>query len=194
MALYPNSRARERVLQRTSIFTMLAFAIVGCQVGTDQNGRTVMSTPTLGRALGSSQQRSGAPAMPVAMGGTVQEQRTVAGRTVRIISSGNGHVIAVDGRVLANDTEDDRVVIQGVYQGGGRAYMLISEQSGGTACPSMYQVLDLSGSIPIVSPQFGNCSDLPRTSVVDRALSVSVPAFRAAPAKVFMFREGHLRS
>ena len=97
----------------------------------------------------------------------------------------------VDGRVLANDVDDDRVVIQSVHQGSGRTYALIGEQSGGNACPSMYQAVDLSGT-PVISPQLGNCSDLPRISVVGGALRVFVPAFRAAPAATYTFRDGRL--
>jgi len=122
----------------------------------------------------------------------VQEQKVVAGRTVQIVSTGRGHAIVVDGRVLANDADDDRVIIQGVYQGGGRTYVLIEEQSGGTACPSLYQAVDLSASAAAVSPQIGNCSDLPRVSVLGGALRVSVPAFRAAPAKAFTFKDGRV--
>ena len=108
------------------------------------------------------------------------------------MARGNGHQVVVDGRVLANDTEDDRVLIQDAYKGSGRTYVLIAEQSGGNACPSLYQAIDLSGGAPIASPQFGNCSDVPRVGVVGGALRVSVPAFRAAPAATYVFRDGRL--
>lgn len=124
--------------------------------------------------------------------GTVQDQRVINGHTVQIMAQGNGHQIVVDGRVLANDTEDDRVLIQGVYKGGGRTYVLVAEQSGGNACPSLYQAIDLNGGTPVASPRFGNCSDVPRISVVGGALRVSVPAFRAAPAATYVFRDGSL--
>ena len=172
------------------------------QVHTDPYGRIVISTPTLGQALGFAPQRGVQPIVaqsvpvPQTLGlrwaASEQDHRVVAGHTVQITAQGNGHQVVVDGRVLANDTEDDRVVIQSVHQGGGRTYVLIGEQSGGTACPSMYQAVDLSG-IPVISPQFGSCSDLPRVSVVGGALRVSVPAFRAAPAATYMFRDGHLQ-
>ncbi len=58
------------------------------------------------------------------------------------MAQGNGHQIVADGRVLANDADDDRVLIQDVYRGGGRIYVLIAEQSGGNACPSLYQAID----------------------------------------------------
>ena len=129
---------------------------------------------------------------PAAATGTVQDQHVIEGHTVQIMAQGNGHQVVVDDRVLANDTEDDRVLIQDVYRGGGRTYVLIAEQSGGNACPSFYQAVDLSGGTPVASPRFGNCSDVPRVGVVGGALRVSVPAFRAAPAATYVFRDGRL--
>lgn len=136
--------------------------------------------------------RSGLPYNRVASTGSAQEQRVVAGHTVQVVMVGNGHAIMVDGRVLVTDTEDDRVAIQGVYRGGGRTYVLFAELSGGTACPSLYQAVDLSGSVPLASSQIGNCSDLPRVSITGGALRLSVPQFRAAPAKTFVFKDGRM--
>ena len=120
------------------------------------------------------------------------DQRVVHGHRVAIVPVSGGHQIVVDGRVLATDTEDDRVMVKGVYEGGGRAYVLVEEQSGGIACPSRFQAVDVSGAVPSISPQFGNCSDAPRASVVDGALVVAVPAFRAAPATRVSFKGGRL--
>ena len=176
----------------------------GCQVRTDPYGRTVLSTPTLGRALGFASQDVGQPQTPAgfrrarplsitptAATDAVQDQRTVGPHTMQIMAAQGGHQVVVDGRVVATDVQDDRVLIQGVHQGGGRTYVLIAEQSG-TACPSLYQVVDLSGSAPVASPRFGNCSDVPRVDVVGGALRVSVPAFRAAPAATYTFHDGRL--
>ena len=129
---------------------------------------------------------------PAAATGTVPNQRVIEGHTVRIMAQGNGHQVVVDGRVLATDADDDRVLIQDVYRGGGMTYVLIAEQSGGNACPSLYQAIDLSRGTPVASPRFGNCSDVPKAAVVGGALRVSVPAFRAAPAATYVFRDGRL--
>jgi hypothetical protein len=88
------------------------------------------------------------------------------------------HVVLVDGRPVVHDTGDAFVTIPGVYEGGGRAYALISEATGGNACASLYQAIDLSGPVPAVSPRFGNCNDLPHVSVVAGALRVWFPPFR----------------
>lgn len=165
--------------------------LAGCQARTDASGRTVLTTPTLGQVLGV----TSAPGMQptsIAASGSVRDQRVIADHTIQVVASRNGHQIVVDGRVLVVNTEDDRLIIQGAHQGGGRTYVVVEEQSGGNACPSQYQVIDLSGSAPIVPPKIGNCSDIPKIAVVGGALRVSVPAFRAAPAAIYAFRDGRL--
>lgn len=175
--------------------TLPVLLLGACQVATDPHGRTVVSTPTLGQVLGVAPRPAaysrGPYATPTAAGAE-RDRRMVAGRTVEVVAAGTAHRIVVDGQVLATDADDDRVAIQGVYQGGGRTYVLLEEQSGGNACPSMYQAIDLGGGAPTISPQFGNCSDLPRASVGNGALRISVPAFRAAPAVSYAFRAGRL--
>ncbi len=111
---------------------------------------------------------------------------------MQVVAAQGGHQILVDGRVLATDRDDDRVVIQSTHEGGGRTYVLIEEQSGGNACPALYQAIDLSGGAPLASPQFGNCSDVPKVGVVAGALRMAVPEFRTAPAATYVFRDGHL--
>lgn len=171
-----------------------ACLLVGCQAHTDALGRTVVSSPTLRQVLEiTSQSQPGfSYATSVAAAGTVQDQRVVAGRTVQVVAAQGSHQVLVDGRVLATDRDDDRVVIRSTHEGNGRTYVLIEEQSGGNACPSMFQAVDLSGGALMISPRFGNCSDVPQVSVSNGALRVSVPAFRAAPAATFVFRNGRL--
>lgn len=156
----------------------------------------MISTPSLGQALGLAPQPGIQPrplyVTPAVTTRVVQDQRTVRGHTVQVVAVQGGHQILVDGLVLAVDRDDDRVVIRSTHEGGGRTYVLIEEQSGGNACPALYQAIDLSGGAPLVSPQFGNCSDVPTVGVVAGALRMAVPAFRAAPATVYRFRDGHL--
>ena len=206
----PRAGARDSKHGRTRPYgpALLLFATLlatGCQIRTDPYGRTVLSTPTLGRALGLGSQDVDQPQTPAglrrarllsitpaAATGAVQDQRVVGGHTVQIVAAQDGHQVVVDGRVVVIDVQDDRVLIQGVHQDGGRTYVLIAEQSGGNACPSLYQAVDLSGRAPVVSPRFGNCSDVPSVNVVGGALRMSVPAFRAEPAATYAFRDGHL--
>lgn len=185
-----------RVARRCRAAAVLSTVfLTGCQAQTDASGRTVLATPTLGQILGVNSvprmQPGAAYTTPMASG-VLQDQRIVGGRTVQVVKAGTTHHIVVDGRILASDSEDDRVLIQGVHQGEGRTYVLIAEQSGGNACPSLYQAIDLSGDAAVISPQFGNCSDLPRITISGGALRVSVPAFRAARPATYLFRDGRL--
>lgn len=102
--------------------TLLA---AGCQVNTDPCGRMIVSTPTPGQALGLALQHGVQPDAPRIMKvpqtpglrsrKAAQDQRVAAGHTVQIVAAAGGHQVVVDGRVLATDTEDDRVMIEGVY-------------------------------------------------------------------------------
>lgn len=177
-------RDRFSAVMRTAAAIAVGPILAGCQASLDPRGRTTYKSGSAS---------FGASVVPVQATGPIQNQRVVHGHTVQVASSGSGFQIVVDGRVLATDNQDDRVVIRSVHEGGGRAYVLVEEQSGGTACPSMFQAVDLSAATPAVSPQFGNCSDLPRVSVVNGTLRLAVPAFRAASAKVYLFKGGRLR-
>ncbi len=178
---------------RPALLLSATLLAAGCQVNTDPYGRMNVSTLALGLGLAPQHGvQPGAPQIVRVAAGAAQDQRVAAGHTVQVIAAAGGHQVVVDGRVLATDTEDDRVIIEGVHQGGGRTYVLIAEQSGGNACPSLYQVVDLSGAVPAISPRIGNCSDIPRVSVIGGALRVAVPAFRAAPPATYVFRDGRL--
>ena len=194
-------KALARLRAPAIVFSVCLLA--GCQTRTDALGRTVISSPTLGRLLqmpafakGIASQAGSQPsplhAIPVAAAEAVQDQRVVAGRTVQVVAAQGGHQVLVDGRVLATDRDDDRVKLRSTHEGNGRTYVLIEEQSGGNDCPSMFQAIDLSGGAAMISPRFGNCSDVPQVSVGGGALRVSVPAFHAAPATTFVFRDGRL--
>lgn len=187
--------ALRRMRVRTLFPTLPVLLLGACQVATDPHGRTMVSTPTVSQVLGVTPRPAAYSRVPhptPVAAGAEWDRRVVAGRTVEVVAAGTAHRIVVDGQVLATDADDDRVAIQGVHQGAGRTYVLLEEQSGGSACPSMYQAVDLGGVAPTISPQFGNCSDLPQASVSNGALRISVPAFRAAPTASYAFRDGRL--
>ncbi len=85
----------------------------------------IVSTPTPGQALGLALQHGVQPGAPRIMKvpqtigllwtKVAQDQRVAAGHTVQIVAASGGHQVVVNGRVLATDTEDDRVMIEGVY-------------------------------------------------------------------------------
>ena len=82
---------------------------------------------------------------------------------------------------------------QGVYGDTTRLYILSEEGTGGTACPALYRVIDLSGQQPMLTPQFGSCSDLVAVTLVGAELQVRTPAFQTGP-EVVLIKHGKLRS
>ena len=107
---------------------------------------------------------------------------------------GSAHVVSVDDRTLIRDAQDDHVIIRSVHEGKGRVYVLVEEQSGGNACPSMYQVIDLSSGGAVASPQIGNCSETPQVSIANGGLRIALPAYRAARSKTYLIKDGRVRS
>jgi hypothetical protein len=117
---------------------------------------------------------------------------TVNGRAVSVAQANGRFQVSVDGAVVIDDKDDQGVTIQGAYEGGGRAYALIAEASGGNACAAQFQAIDVSGDKPLVSPVFGTCSDLPDVSVADGALRVSMKRTDGLASDVFVYSGGKL--
>jgi hypothetical protein len=79
------------------------------------------------------------------------------------------------------------------YSGGGRTYLLLEQQTGGNACESQFQALDMTDIPPTTSPQFGNCATNPKVSVINGTLYVISQAYRSragvnVPAEHITFR------
>ena len=183
------------------VLPALLLTLCACQVTTDPYGRTVMSTPTLEQVLdGAAQQPSGPQRWahaydPIPAPPPFGDRRTVRGHVVQIMQAGlTDHAVLVDGRLVVHDATSEFVTIQGVYEGGGRAYALIAESAGGNACAATYQAVDLSGPAPAVSPRFGNCNDAPRVRVVSGALRVSFPPFKIGGPETDVYKDGRLRT
>jgi len=131
-----------------------------------------------------------APAAPASAGERVAT-KTANGHTVELLRLGDGNFAArVDGRLVLTDHGDDLVSLGDTYRGDGRTYLLVGEASGGTACPSLYQVIDLTERIPKVSPRFGNCSDLPRAAVRAGVLQLVFPQSGSAAPRSETFGPG----
>jgi hypothetical protein len=116
----------------------------------------------------------------------------VNGHAVAVATEPGRFQVTVDRKTVIDDKDDAGVVIQGAYEGGGRAYVLISEASGGNACAAQFQAIDVSGATPLVSPVFGTCSDLPDVSVDGGALHVSMKRTDGLAADVFVYADGKL--
>ena len=98
------------------------------------------------------------------------------GHIVQIVGKGLVHAVSVDGRFIYNDTTDAFLAVRGIYESEGQVYALISEASGGVACPSLYRAIDLNGLTPTPTKPFGTCSDIPSVVAVGGKLVVGMPA------------------
>jgi hypothetical protein len=106
----------------------------------------------------------------------VQWFQNINGKTVELTKTSKHNEIS-HFEVLINKTvvysDDDMLVnVEGVYAGAGHTYLLLEKQTGGNACGSDFQALDLTPARPAISPRFGNCSSHPKVSVVNGTLRV----------------------
>ncbi len=107
----------------------------------------------------------------------IPQQQVMAknGHTVRIDAvSALAHNVYLDNRLMYHDTTDMMVFPGGSYSIGGTTYFLISDESGGMACPSSYRVI-IAGARDVVTSSFGTCSDTPSVSASGSKLLVTLP-------------------
>lgn len=104
-----------------------------------------------------------------------QQVTTKGGHTVRIVAlSMVLHDVYLGNRLMYRDDGDSMVLPAGSYSIAGTTYFLISDESGGTACPSMYRVV-IAGARNIVTRTFGTCSDVPNVAASGSELLVTLP-------------------
>ena len=95
--------------------------------------------------------------------------------------------ILVSGVPVLQDKSDLVVSIGKDVRNASARYLVLVEDSGGTACPAMLQVVDLSGATPKISEQFGTCSDIPAVSLDGATLTVTLPDMTDRNRTAFIF-------
>lgn len=69
-----------------------------------------------------------------------------------------------------------------VLRGVDRDYVVVTKYSGGIACPVVVIIVELSKSRPpVISEEFGSCSDLIKAKVVRGRLLVEMPTYTPHP-------------
>jgi hypothetical protein len=107
---------------------------------------------------------------------------------IQVAGDLNGpHRILVDGALVHTEEGAFSVHVKRTILTAGLRFVLLEINSGGTACPVMYRTLDLSGSRPTISSQFGTCSDLPRTEVRAGTFRVVLPRTNGRGNQTFIF-------
>ena len=65
-------------------------------------------------------------------------------------------------RVLADSAMLKVSIHAAMEAADGRSLVVLEMTPGGTACGAMYRVVELRfGKPPLITPEFGNCNDLP---------------------------------
>ncbi|MXN67476.1 hypothetical protein GR183_21425 [Stappia sp. GBMRC 2046] len=78
-----------------------------------------------------------------------------------------------------------------VYESVGVA--IIGFSSGGSGCPAIYRIVDLTFGSPILSQQFGSCSDTPIFQIVEGKIQIDFPAFGEVPAERWVYSDSKLK-
>lgn len=86
--------------------------------------------------------------------------------------------VRVGDTVLFRDSVSQTVGVHTFTEASGRSLVLLHLFSGGTGCPAMYRIVELAGDRePAVTPEFGNCSDIPVVLLDEGRLRVRFPGF-----------------
>ena len=65
--------------------------------------------------------------------------------------------------------------------------ILLMNGSGGTACPALYRLVILAPNYIKQTPEFGNCSDLPKVTIEDNKLKLAFPNFKSAKKSIYLY-------
>jgi len=145
-----------------------------------------------------------ASAAQVAAPRAVREKRsqaevpTIAGslQVCRVDYEDGGHTnqVSLAGRPLFEEAEDESVSIAAAHPEKGPArVVLLQLNTGGSGCPSFYQVVEVKDDGAAVrSPRFGNCSPLARSSYVGAVLRIDIPKIGGAAAQSWSYSDGKL--
>lgn len=86
--------------------------------------------------------------------------------------------VRVGADVVFGDSMSLAVMLHTLTSWSGRRVALLELASGGTACPSMYRIVEFTEEgRPRVSPEFGNCSDIPVVLQDGTRFRVRFPGF-----------------
>lgn len=85
---------------------------------------------------------------------------------------GGGFSLEIDGKEVLRDEMSYTIDLQQTLAPG---IGLLAFSSGGTACPALYRIIDLSGVQPILTEEFGNCSDIPNVTLGNRGVQLVFP-------------------
>jgi hypothetical protein len=121
-----------------------------------------------------------------------QKKVMVNGKLLEIYS-GSPPILVLGNKVILRPPEITAYLnVEGIYDGDERTFVLVSEGTGGTACPGDFAIVEMRGATATVSDTFGTCSDVAKAEVKGDALIVTIPKFDGTGEDVTIFRGGQL--
>jgi hypothetical protein len=91
------------------------------------------------------------------------------------------HKLLLGGKEILS-YEGEALSVDGVYKAGTRDLVLVGESSGGSGCPYMFVIVQLEAKkAPVVSDEFGTCSDVSQPRIDADKLVVEMPVYVSHP-------------
>ena len=94
--------------------------------------------------------------------------------------------VAVDGAAMLEDSTAQGVSVYALSRSpslGMGMVVVLEAASGGTACPSLFRILELPGDAPpVLTDELGDCSDIPTVAFDSGAVAVRFPGFYTSSA------------
>lgn len=122
--------------------------------------------------------------------------KTVAGEiAVTAVKDSYGvtaHAISLAGRIVY-DQNDYLLEIEKVFNISEKTVVLFGVSGGGNACPGNFRFMtvDKTGNVS-VTDEFGTCSDVPKISVAQEAITVTLPDLSGRGDEVWKYANGGL--
>lgn len=121
-----------------------------------------------------------------------QKKVMVNGKLLEIYS-GSPPIVVIGDKVVLRPPEITAYLnVEGIYEGVDSTYVLVSEGTGGAACPASFAIIELQGPKTTVSQEFGTCSDIAKAEAKGDSLVVTIPKFDGTGEEITTFRKGRL--
>jgi len=112
-------------------------------------------------------------------------------KTNSFTTANENHAVVFGGKTVYQNDDCYSLAIEKVFSIGTDKVGLIGVSSGGTACPKTYVFITVKGSgAPLVSKEFGNCSDIPKIAAKGDKITLSFPG---NPPEMWTYQAGNLR-
>ncbi|PWC35774.1 hypothetical protein TSO352_11085 [Azospirillum sp. TSO35-2] len=123
------------------------------------------------------------PRLTAALGNTVLTMTDIGPKHTQV---------AVNDATVFEDRESETLSFVGAYPLKDRWIALFQADTGIKDCPTRFRILEIGGPKPVVSFPFGSCSDAAEVTIVDNAMTVSMPLPAGGGEAAWTFRDGRI--